>query len=174
MPVVPPRVTGPLRRREVLVGALGLTALTLTSCSAPPPPDVDELRAQLALATSDSELARAAAVAAPRAAQPALVQIAGERARHAQALADEISRTLGTVVPPTLTSTSTSTTTTSGTPQPPSPAPGVDDVAAALRSSAGSAADYAARESGYRAGLLGSIAAACTAAYTVALPRTST
>jgi hypothetical protein len=142
-------------------------ALTTSACATEPPPDVEELRAQLTLANADSELARAAAPGAPRAVVPALTQIASERARHAQALADEISRTLGTLVP--VTPTSTASTTPSSTPAPTRP-PSVDDVAAALRTAADSAAGYAARESGYRAGLLGSIAASCTAAYTVALP----
>ncbi|MGA9612157.1 MAG: hypothetical protein WBS15_11570, partial [Mycobacterium sp.] len=38
-----------------------------------------------------------------------------------------------------------------------------------LRASATSASQLASTSSGYRAGLLGSIAAACTASYTVAL-----
>jgi hypothetical protein len=42
-------------------------------------------------------------------------------------------------------------------------------VIAALRESADAATQLAANQSGYRAGLLGSIAAACTAAYKVAL-----
>ena len=162
------RFGGPLRRREVLVGALGLTALALAGCSEPPPPDVSQLQAQLDRANADSELARAAVAAAGRPVQPALLQVAAERSRHADVLADEISRTLGTLVLATPV-TGTSTTTTA-TPAPARP-PGVDEVSAALRESAASAARYAATESGYRAGLLGSIAAACTAAHTVVLPQ---
>lgn len=166
-------VNGPIRRRDVLVGAgrgalgLALVALTTSACGSEPPPDVTELQAQLTRANADSELARAAVPAAPRAVVPALTQIAGERARHAQALADEISRTLGTQVP--VTPTSSASPTPTGAPAPARP-PSVDDVSAALRAAADSAAGYAARESGYRAGLLGSIAASCTAAHTVALP----
>ena len=51
----------------------------------------------------------------------------------------------------------------------PAKTPTVQDVIGALRVSADSASNLAATLSGYRAGLLGSIAAACTAAYTVAL-----
>ena len=51
----------------------------------------------------------------------------------------------------------------------PAKAPTAQDVIAALRDSAASATELAAKTSGYRAGLLGSIAASCTAAYTVAL-----
>jgi hypothetical protein len=45
----------------------------------------------------------------------------------------------------------------------------VRDVINALRESADSATALAAELSGYRAGLLGSIAASCTASYQVAL-----
>jgi hypothetical protein len=172
---VHPSVNGVLRRRDVLVGAgrsaLGLALVTLTAsaCHSDPPPDVDDLRAQLALANTDSELARAAAPGGPGAFVPALTQIAGERALHAQAIADEISRTLGTLVPATTSATATPTTTASDGTSAPARPPSVDDVVAALRTSAGSAARSAARESGYRAGLLASIAASCTASYTVAL-----
>ena len=91
----------------------------------------------------------------------ALTQVASERSEHAQALSDEIARITGK---PT---TSTTTTTTTGAT--PANAPTAEDVVAALRKSADSAGQLAAQLSGYRAGLLGSIAASCTAAYTVAL-----
>jgi hypothetical protein len=45
----------------------------------------------------------------------------------------------------------------------------VSDVINALRASADSATRLVGTESGYRAGLLASIAASCTASYTVAL-----
>jgi hypothetical protein len=61
--------------------------------------------------------------------------------------------------------TSTPTSTTAEAAEPPT----AKDVIAALRQSADSATGLAAKMSGYRAGLLGSIAAACTAAYSVAL-----
>lgn len=171
-------VSGQLRRRDVLVGAgraalgVGFLGWATSACSSPPPPDVDDLRAQLTLAADDSELARAAVPGAPRSVVPALTQIASERSRHAQALADEISRTLGTLEPATPTGTSPTSTAPTGTSAPttPAPPPSVADVVAALRTAADSAARYAVRETGYRAGLLGSIAASCTAAYTVALP----
>ncbi|MGA8254218.1 MAG: hypothetical protein WB989_27300, partial [Mycobacterium sp.] len=51
---------------------------------------------------------------------------------------------------------------------PPPPLP-VSDVIDALRASAESASRLVATSSGYRAGLLASIAASCTASYTVAL-----
>nr|WP_197696111.1 hypothetical protein [Mycobacterium sp. E1715] len=54
-------------------------------------------------------------------------------------------------------------------PGPPPPPPPVSDVINALRASADSASRLVAGESGYRAGLLASIIASCTASYTVAL-----
>ncbi|MET0900282.1 MAG: hypothetical protein ABWY45_20410 [Mycobacterium sp.] len=168
---------GAVGRRDVLIGAgrgalgLALAALTVTACGSEPPPDVTDLRAQLALAYNDSELARAAVPAAPRALVPALTQVAGERARHAQAIADEISRTLGTFVPATaeVTSSPAPPTGQQGATTTPAPPPTAAEVVAALRTAADRAAESAAQESGYRAGLLGSVAASCTAAYTVAL-----
>jgi len=47
--------------------------------------------------------------------------------------------------------------------------PPLADVVRSLRASADSARQLAGTSSGYRAGLLGSIAASCTASYTVAL-----
>lgn len=170
-----PFVHRAVRRRDVLAGAgrgalgLALVAVTASACRSDPPPSVDDLLAQLGRANADSELARAAAAAAPRVSVPALTQVASERALHARALADEISRTLGTLVPATTSATPTPTTTGSGGSSAPAKPPSVDEVVAALRASSESAARSAARESGYRAGLLGSIAASCTASYTVAL-----
>ncbi|EFD62967.1 LOW QUALITY PROTEIN: predicted protein, partial [Mycobacterium tuberculosis EAS054] len=52
---------------------------------------------------------------------------------------------------------------------PAAPPPAVSDVIDSLRTSAGEASRLVATTSGYRAGLLASIAASCTASYTVAL-----
>ena len=92
--------------------------------------------------------------------RPALAAVSSERSKHAEALSNEIARLTGE---PT---TSSSTTTTSAAQ---AAAPTMKDVIAALRESADSAGRAAAQLSGYRAGLLGSIAASCTAAYTVTL-----
>lgn len=150
-------------RRRVLVGAAALALLGATAgaCGSPsPPPEVDELAAQLERARTDSQLATDAAAAARGATVDALNTVASERSAHAQALSDELVRMRGADAP---TTTPTSTTAE------PAAAPTVKDVIAALRQSADSATELAAKMSGYRAGLLGSIAAACTAAYTVAL-----
>jgi hypothetical protein len=90
-----------------------------------------------------------------------LTEVAAERGRHATALAEEIARVAGKP------SATTTPTTTSAAAVPP---PAVADVVAALRSSADSATKLAPTLTGYRAGLLGSIAASCVTAYTVALP----
>jgi hypothetical protein len=112
------------------------------------------------LARSDSQLASDAVATAIPQLKPALSAVASDRSKHAQALSDEIARMTGEAA------TSSSATTTSTTP---ATAPTSKDVVAALRKSADSATQLAAQLSGYRAGLLGSIAASCTAAYAVAL-----
>ena len=150
-------------RRRVLVGAAALALLgaSVAACgSSSPPPEVDELAAQLERARSDSQLATDAAAAARGATVEALNAVASERSAHAQALSDELVRMRGADAP-----TATTTSTTAAPAEPPT----AKDVIAALRQSADSATELAAKMSGYRAGLLGSIAAACTAAYTVAL-----
>jgi hypothetical protein len=160
VPSPPPTVS----RRRVLFGAAALTLLggTVAACgSPPPPPEVDELAAELERARSDSQLATdAAAATPPPPTAQALTAVASERSAHARALSDELMRMAGKKAP---TTTATSTTAQ------PANAPTTKDVIAALRQSADSAAQLAAVQSGYRAGLLGSIAASCTAAYTVAL-----
>lgn len=147
----------------MLFGTAALAALGITgaACGKPPPPaDLDDLMTQLEMARSDSQLASDAATAAKPAMRPALAAVSSERSKHAEALSNEITRMTGE---PT---TSSSTTTTSAAQV---TAPTTKDVIAALRASADSAGQTAAQLSGYRAGLLGSIAASCTAAYTVAL-----
>lgn len=156
-------------RRRVLtgVGILALLAVAAPACgSAPSPPAVDDLEAQRQLAQRDSDLAAAAAAgtAGPDAGAltAALEQVSLERAEHARALATEIARTTGKP-PAELPETTTPTT------LPDAPAPTVSQVVNALRTAADSAGKLAVSSSGYRAGLLASIAAACTASYAVAL-----
>ena len=142
--------------------ALALLAGAAAACGEPlPPAEVDELAAQLDRARADSQLAAdAAAATPPPPTAQALTAVASERAAHAQALSDELVRMVGKNAP---------TTTSSSTTAPAAKAPTTADVIAALRQSADAASQLAAKQSGYRAGLLGSIAASCTAAYTVAL-----
>jgi hypothetical protein len=158
------------RRRVLADGGRGLLALALvgtavSGCGSGKPPEPDPLQAELEAARHDSELASAAAKAAKPALAPALSEVAAERARHAAALVEELARAAGT---PTPTTTSETTTTTPA--GPPGPPPSERDVADALRKSAESATKLVPTLSGYRSGLMGSIAAACTALFTVGLP----
>ena len=168
-----PTMTGPplSRRRVLLGGGRGLLAIALVgtaaaACGPGKPPEPDPLEAELEAARRDSELATAAANAAPAAAVPALREIAAERTRHAAALVEELARAAGK---PTPTETTDATASSTAPSAPPGPPPRVRDVIDALKKSADSAAKLVPTLSGYRAGLMGSIAAACTAAFTVAL-----
>ncbi len=164
-PVTSPSVS----RRRVLIGgaALALLSATAAGCNAPTPrPEIDALATQLDRARADSQLAAGAATAARPEIAAALNTVAAERSAHAQALSDEITRISGEAPPSASASSAPTSTGTSAEPLPP---PTAKDVIAALKQSADGAAQLAAQQSGYAAGLLGSIAASCTAAFTVAL-----
>jgi hypothetical protein len=160
----------------VLAGGAALAALgvVVSACGESPPktPAVEELLGPLEQARHDSALAGAAAAAVgnPPQVAAALTVVATQRAAHARALSTEISRAAGK-----LTSSSSETTTTpsptqpAAPPPPPPPPPPLAAVIDSLKASAESASRLVATSSGYRAGLLGSIAASCTASYTVAL-----
>jgi len=123
-------------------------------------------------ARRDSALASAAAgaVGSPPQIAAALTVVATQRAAHARALATEIARAAGKLISATSETSSSSPTPSPTEPQgPPPPPPPLSDVIDSLRTSAESASRLLATSSGYRAGLLGSIAASCTASYTVAL-----
>lgn len=168
MPSALPTIT----RRRLLVTALpagmAMTVLgSAVSCApAAPPAELADLVAQFDRAHADSRLAGLAATTARPQIAPTLTTVASERAAHARALADEITRLTGGQAPTTSSSATWSTTAPSSAP---APAPTVADVVGALHASADSAAQLAATLSGYRAGLLGSISAACAASYLVAL-----
>ena len=169
MPSVLPAIS---RRRLLVVGTalalLGGTAVTACG-STTPVKDVDALLEQLERAQSDGELAGNAAAAAPPTLAAALTDVVGQRAAHAKALTDEITRVSGEAPPTSSAMPSPSSSTTTTTTEPPPKPPTAADVIAALEQSADGASLLATQQSGYRAGLLGSIAAACTAAATVAL-----
>jgi hypothetical protein len=157
VPTSPPTIS----RRRVLLTAAGLAVLgaASTACrSSPPPVEVDQLATQLDRARADSQLATDAAAAARPPIAQALATVALERSAHAQALSDELVRMVGKDAP-----------TATPRPAPPAKAPTTADVIGALSQSADDATRLAATMSSYRAGLLGSIAASCTAAYSVAL-----
>jgi hypothetical protein len=150
--------------------ALGVVVAACGGESPPKPPAVEDLLGPLDQARKDSALASAAAaeLGHPPQIAAALTVVATQRAAHARALSTEISRAAGK-----LASSSSETTSPSPSPAepagPPPPPPPVSDVINSLRASAESASRLVATESGYRAGLLASIAASCTASYTVAL-----
>lgn len=169
-----PRAVPVVNRRGVLAGGAALAALGVvaTACgeSTPKPPAVEELLGPLDQARRDSALASAAAAAvgSPPQIAAALTVVASQRAAHARALSTEIARAAGKLVSAT-SETSSSSPSPTDPAAPPPPPPPVSDVVDSLRASAESASRLVATSSGYRAGLLASIAASCTASYTVAL-----
>lgn len=156
-----------LNRRGLfrLVGATALaaaTASTVASCSREEisGPALDSLTAQLRAARADAAAADAAAASIPDYAA-ALGVVSAQRTEHADALDKEIARATGS---PSGTSTAVATSVAEpGTP------PDLAAMRDALTASARSAADAARVESGYRAGLLGSISASCTVSVRVVL-----
>jgi hypothetical protein len=156
----------------VLAGGAALAVLgvgaSACSQSPPKPPAAEDLFGPRDQAWHDSTLAAAAATAVGLAPQvaAALSVVATQRGAHARALSTEISRVANKLTSSTSETPSSSPTGAAGPPPPPPP---VSDVIDALRASAESATRLVATSSGYRAGLLASIAASCTASYTVAL-----
>ncbi|MEI7543866.1 MAG: hypothetical protein WCJ53_03500 [Mycobacteriaceae bacterium] len=160
------------RRRVLLGGGRGLLALALVgtaaaACGSSGQPEPDPLEAELSAARADSELAAAAAKASPPEMAPALIEVSAVRTRHATALIEELSRAAGKPTPTPGAETTSATATAQ--PTPPAPPPTLQDVVIALRRSGENAAKLAPTLSGYRAGLLGSIAAACTTTWMVGL-----
>jgi hypothetical protein len=159
---VPIRLT---RRRDVLVGAAGLALLTVTaSACGPSEPKIDPLQAVQDQAVADADQAPPPRPRPPPAPAGPGAEPDRRRAHRARpGLGVEIARAAG------------------GPPPPPPPTPHrrrrdrrhapatVKDVVAALRRAADGAGQLAATQAGYRAGLLGSIAASRTASATVTL-----
>jgi hypothetical protein len=164
------RTNAVVSRRRALTGGAALATLGLlaSGCGSPPPPPprVDDLKAQSELASRDSELAAGAAAAASEPMTAALKEVAAERARHARALDIEVARVAAGSTTTSPAASETTGATTSAVTKPP---PSVTDVVNALRDSAESARQVALTSSDYRAGLLASITASCTAAVMVAL-----
>ena len=175
MPTALPTVS----RRRLIVGGTALALLggtVATACgSTPPVKELDALLGQLERARSDADLAGQAAAAAPTGQAAALTVVATQRTAHAKALSEEITRISGEAPPTPSTTAGSASPTSSSSMASPSPSapppkpPTAADVVAALEQSADAASLLATQQSGYRAGLLGSIAAACTAAASVAL-----
>ncbi|WP_078311045.1 MULTISPECIES: hypothetical protein [unclassified Mycobacterium] len=152
-----------LSRRDLLIGGAALgVAVVAAACQQTPDakPEVDDLLIQIDLAQRDATSAAAAATANAELA-PALTAVAAIRRAHGVALTRELAR-----IPGATTTTPPSSTTTS----PASPPPQVGQIKTQLKDSSRSAMDLATKQSGYRAGLLASISAACASAAEVDLP----
>ena len=170
-----PHTETTVSRRRVLLGtaALALLGGAASACGSAPQrdPALDILTAELDRARRDSQLATSAVAGVPPQLAPALTSVATLRDAHARALSDELTRMGSPPAAPSSSTTETSATsaapTPGATPAPPPPTP--QEVVAALEQAADSAGRAAAGQSGYRAGLLASIAAACTTAHTVTL-----
>ncbi|WP_336081596.1 hypothetical protein [Nocardia sp. SSK8] len=172
-----PHVTARPWRRRTLLRLTGATALAvpalglLTSCAEDDTVhEPDPLAAQEVLARADAAAAQAAIALAPQA-QAALSTVAAERTAHADALRTEIDRVIGVYGDGTTPVHRTGAVTVPGPDGATVPAAEVEAAAqqpgtvAQLREqllrSQQSAAALARTESGYRAGLLASISAAC-------------
>ncbi|MFJ2836102.1 hypothetical protein ACIO52_12145 [Nocardia sp. NPDC087230] len=172
---LPAASPGGWRRRSMLrlfgTTAVGVPALSLlTACAeddtvhAP-----DPLAAQEVLARADAAAAQAAIALAPQS-QAALGTIANERAAHADALRTEIDRVIGVYGDGTTPVRRTGEITVPGpdgalvpasTVDNPTQPPTIAQLRDQLVRSQQAAAALARTESGYRAGLLASISAAC-------------
>lgn len=149
-----------------LTGGAALTAVGLATsagCSSDtaPGPQLDTLTGHLRRARRDAAAAGALIALSPTLAGPLSV-VQTERTAHADALAAEIDRVAGHTEEE---SVATSTTATPVAVPPPT----MEELKADLSESQRGAADSAKSESGYRAGLLGSISAACAVELAVVL-----
>lgn len=140
------------------LGAVGLTATAGCATGEDTAATVDTLTTHLRRARSDSAAAESLIVSRPELTD-ALTVVRSERSAHADALAAEIDRVAG----------GSSTSTPSPEPTTAAPTPSLDELVSGLNDSARGAAQSARDESGYRAGLLGSISAACAVQVAVVL-----
>ncbi|WUD70069.1 hypothetical protein OHA40_26020 [Nocardia sp. NBC_00508] len=151
-------------------GTVGILVLgALAGCTEEDPVhEPDPLAAQEILARADAAAATAAIATAPER-HAALSTVAAERTAHADALRTEIDRVIGvyadgtTPVHRTRANGSGPSAVAAGSAVPPTAPPSIDALRAQLAASQKSAADLARALSGYRAGLLASISAACAA-----------
>ncbi|MFC4374737.1 hypothetical protein ACFO5K_11570 [Nocardia halotolerans] len=171
--------SGPAWRRRTLLRLVGASALgvpavaVLAACAAEDTVHApDPLAAQEVLARADAAAATAAIALAPQAGA-ALRTVAEERTAHADALRAEIDRVIGVYGDGTTPARRTAAVTVPGPDGAPVPAEVVRSTAqqplslSQLRDqlvrSQQAAAALARTETGYRAGLLASISAACAA-----------
>ncbi|WP_245649460.1 hypothetical protein [Nocardia shimofusensis] len=144
--------------RAAGAGALGaLTVAAVAACAEEPVHDPDPLATHELQARADAAAASAAIALAPHL-QSLLSTIAAQRTEHAEALAAEIARLVGVY--------GDGTTPVHKTRPPSAPpaaiaAPGIEQLRDQLSRSRRATAELAVTLSGYRAGLLASISAAC-------------
>ncbi len=153
-----------LRNASISLG-IGLAAVSgsaaLTSCTlgGSTPPEPDSFIAMALAARADAKTATDLSLLQPDLAA-ALATIASERSAHADALETELTRVSGPSTAPTEVAAT-------GTEAPP---PTIDALRAALADAQRAAAESARADSGYRAGIAGSISASCAAQNEVLLP----
>lgn len=148
------------RRDALRIGGLAVAALaaapaltSLAACADDPTPEINRLQGPVDDAHRDAALATRLADRSPDRAE-VLTVIAAQRAAHAEAVTAEIER-----MTPRADEESAA-------PAPDHPAEPVEDVETLigfLRESADGAEALVPRTAGYRAGLLGAIAASCSA-----------
>lgn len=149
-----------LKWSSATLGGLGVLGLTGCGASDDDTAEPDPLLLPAARAHTDAATATMLIALAPDRAD-ALATIADERTSHAAVLDAEIARvsaaTTSTTAPPTTTAA-------------PIDDPTVEQLRERLTRSQREAADLARVTSGYRAGILASISAACAAQMAVLLP----
>lgn len=139
-------------------GTIGLFALpALAACAEDPITEPDVLVAQEFSARADAAAASAAIAVDPQR-TAALTVVATERTAHADALRAEIDRVIGVYGDGTTPAVRTPAPTT--TPAPAAP-PSIAALRDQLTASQRAATELAVTQTGYRAGLLASISAAC-------------
>lgn len=145
-----------------LAGAVGCTAESvpgpLPDAVPTAPRPADELLGHAEAARRDAATAAALAVVLPERA-PVLQAVSGDRTAHADALDAELARAAGSVASTPATAAPT-TTRTAG-------APDLATLQGSLRQAQDAAAQAATTAPAHRAGLLGSVSAACAAQLTV-------
>jgi hypothetical protein len=144
----------------VVFAAVAVSTTAGCGSDADEPEPVDPLIAQASAARADAAAAIAAIAVNPSYAG-ALQLVADQRTQHADALDTEVARAAGTYADgstPTQASASSATTSTSPAPVPTLPLLQLRDRIAASQATA---ASLARTLSDHRAGLLGSISAAC-------------
>lgn len=158
-----PAVSRPTRypRRDALrIGGLAVAALaaapaltSLAACADDRTPEIDALRGPVDDARRDAALATRLAAQSPERAE-VLTVIAAQRTGHAEALTAEIER---------ISPQADQEPVADQDPYPPLPGEDAETLTGFLRESAAAAQALTVSSAGYRAGLLGAIAASCTA-----------